>query len=247
MGLTLIIVGIILFLSGVIVLIKETNTENVAKPTATKDNQEKYVNTAHSPSTTQITSTNQQINKNLDLLSGSRQQLEKSTAPITKNNDNKSPKEKGNDFEELIADIIRYNGLRIKQWNQGTVTKNGTIGENALNPDFFVEQSTDKKPIEYWIECKWRASLYADKFSLERYQYDRYRKIQRESKRKIILAIGIGNEPSDPKEMFFVPLDSISDGEISKDEMKHFFLSNPKAHLSKRMQNWFFNEVFKRK
>lgn len=157
----------------------------------------------------------------------------------------KTSKEKGNDFEAFIADVLNANSIKLKQWNQGTVSGSGVIADNALNPDFFVEQPDGQKTLEYWVECKWRAKLDNDAFSIDGKQYDRYRKIQRESKRKIIVAVGLGGSPDKPKETFFIPLDSIKDGKILLDDMRHFFLSQPQKHFAGRMNKWFHNEVFK--
>lgn len=50
------------------------------------------------------------------------------------------PKQKGNLFEGHVADILKANGIRLKQWNQGTTSPEGAFAENELNPDFFVSQ-----------------------------------------------------------------------------------------------------------
>ncbi len=37
--------------------------------------------------------------------------------------------------------ILKANGIRLKQWNQGTTSPEGAFAENELNPDFFVSQN----------------------------------------------------------------------------------------------------------
>ena len=155
-----------------------------------------------------------------------------------------SAKEKGNDFEAFFADVLKQNGIHIKTWNQGSVSPGGAIADNALDPDFFVEQKAGNMALEYWIECKWRADVEGS-FSLPQKQFDRYRDKQRTSKRKVILFIGVGGEPSAPAATYAVPLDSIVNGSISRQNMKQFYMSDPVSQFGPRVKNWFFNEVFK--
>lgn len=156
-----------------------------------------------------------------------------------------SSKEKGNDFEAFFADVLKQNGIHIRTWNQGSVSPGGAIADNALDPDFFVEQKAGSMTLEYWIECKWRSDV-GDSFSLSQKQLDRYREKQRTSKRKVILFIGVGGEPSAPAATYAIPLDSIVNGSISRQDMKQFYMSAPASQFDNRMKNWFFNEVFKK-
>lgn len=157
-----------------------------------------------------------------------------------------SAKEKGNDFEEVLANMFRKNKIRILEWNQGTVTKAGAMGENALRPDFFLSQEINGKPVQYWVEAKYRSKI-GEFFFLQDYQFERYKKHQRESKRKIIIAIGVGGIPSSPHSFYFVPLDILEDGKVSREVMKTYYLSNPVRDFPGRMERWFLNEVFKKK
>lgn len=170
---------------------------------------------------------------------------EVNTQPSPANIQPKTAKAKGNDFEAFIADMLKDNGISIETWNQGTVTQSGTIARNALDPDFFVSQPTDSRPLQYWVEAKWRADVNGS-FSIDSEQFERYRSKQRQSKRKIIIALGVGGTPSDPKATYFIPLDSIISGTISREDMKQFYLSKPSRDFANRMNRWFFNEVFKK-
>lgn len=158
----------------------------------------------------------------------------------------KSAKQKGNDFEGYIADIITQNGITVKKWNQGAVSPQGNMADDAKDPDFFVSQPHDTTGLEYWIEAKWRKSC-GEVFALKQEQFARYKAKQRESKRKIIVAIGVGGSPDKPKSVYFVPLDSMPDGKISVGQMRHYFLSNPGRDFKNRMERWFRNEVFNKK
>ncbi len=42
------------------------------------------------------------------------------------------PKQKGNLFEGHVADILKANGIRLKQWNQGTTSPEGALRKMSL-------------------------------------------------------------------------------------------------------------------
>lgn len=180
--------------------------------------------------------------------SGSDNATESSVNSSSESSDSSqlTAKEKGNAFEAYVADRLKRFGFKIKQWNQGTVTSAGAMGENALNPDFFVEQPYGNNSIEYWLECKWRKDI-TGAFTFHDSQINRYRKIQRESKRKVFIFFGVGGQPSDPGSVYIVPLDSINGSSITRDEMKPFYYSHLASQLVPRMSRYFKEEVFKRK
>ena len=209
MGITLLIVGVIVAISGIVLICCNRNKTSEESKEATVQVQEV-----------------QEVQKPAE--------------------SKKTNKEKGNDFEGYIADVLAENGITIKEWNQGAISSGGNMAGNALNPDFFVSQPSEPTPLEYWVESKWRKDC-PETFAIKETQFDRYRQIQRESKRKIIIAVGIGGSPSAPKSVYFVPLDSLKEGKISVDEMRHFYLSNPGRDFRGRMQRWFRNEVFNKK
>ena len=114
-------------------------------------------------------------------------------------------KRKGNEFEDFVADILKANSLTIKEWNKGTVTDNGAFGENALDPDMLVIDRQTKINLEYWLECKFRSSIPSGGFELKDYQMNRYADRQRDSKRKVLVALGLGGSPGNPERFFYHP------------------------------------------
>ncbi len=157
-------------------------------------------------------------------------------------------KQKGNLFEGHVADILKANGIRLKQWNQGTTSPEGAFAGNELNPDFFVSQKSDRGQLDYWIECKYRASLHREGFRLEDYQLSRYESIQRSSKRKIVVALGVGGAPDSPEKFYLIPLDTLSRFKrVGHKFLPHYIIENPRQNLRNHMHDWFYNDVFKKK
>lgn len=169
----------------------------------------------------------------------------KESVEIVQKEPERSAKEKGNDFEDFMAEIFVGSGIRMKEWNKGSATSSGAIADNALNPDFFLELTTDKKPIEFWVECKYRSDL-SKGITLPDYQIKRYRAKQRESRRKIFLAIATDGAPSAPESLYIVPLDSFKNEGMNREDLKSFYMSEPQKNFRGRIYNYFMNKVFKK-
>lgn len=156
-------------------------------------------------------------------------------------------KQKGNDFEDYVANVLNANSLTIKDWNKGTVTEDGAFGENALNPDMFVVDKETKIGLEYWMECKYRSYLTYEGFKLEDSQLDRYKAKQKETKRKVLIALGVGRSASAPERFFIIPLDSlIRYKHIPEKYIVKYKVEDPKWRLKEYIRNYFFEEVFKK-
>lgn len=236
MGIALIVVGIVAIITGAILVAKGNGKgkEDVVVSMATKEAPSHELR--EEP---KVNQPQQQVSQPAAI------EAEKPTGEAVKQEEPKGAKEKGNDFEGFMADVLKANGIKITEWNQGTTSPGGAYGENCKNPDFKVEQPTSGNSIVYWVECKWRKRI-GDEFSLEEYQINRYRKIQRESKRKVLIAIGVGGSPEAPQSFYVVPLDSMGDTSITKEAMRKHYMSDPKKFFAPRIEKWFMSEVFRK-
>ena len=161
--------------------------------------------------------------------------------------DTVTPKQKGNDFENWMADILKASHFRLLEWNQGTTSPEGAYAKNELNPDFLVLQNAGDSDLCYWIECKYRSSLSRKGFYLKDYQLDRYRKIQKKTKCKIVIALGVGGRPDYPDKFYIIPLDTIvAFKRIGHKYLPNYSLDNPRTNFAGHMSSWFFNEVFQK-
>lgn len=162
--------------------------------------------------------------------------------PVEKHSDLKAI---GNDFEGYVADILKSSGLKIKEWNQGSTSPGGAYGENELKPDFLISHNFGKFDVVYWVECKFRSYIPSKGFELKKYQVDRYKSIQAESKRKVVIALGVGGEASNPSEFYLVPLDSlIRYKHIPAKYLIDYKLENPTSSFAKHIKDWFKIDVF---
>ena len=99
-----------------------------------------------------------------------------------------------------------------------------------------------------WVECKYRSGFdRADNITVDDYQLHRYRLIQRESRRKVLVAIGIGGKPDSPQSFYLMPLDSIEGENISRAALQQFLMSAPAENFAPHVADYFRNKVFQKK
>lgn len=158
------------------------------------------------------------------------------------------PKQKGNSFEGFVADILKSSSCRLLEWNQGTTSPSGAYGENELNPDFKVLQSARGSHLKYWLECKYRSDLSSEGFRLDNSQLSRYSGIQSDSHLKVIVALGVGGRPEKPLSVYLIPLDTIMRFKrIGHKFLPNYRLEDPETNFSRHMEEYFFEDVFKKK
>lgn len=245
MGTILIIIGAVLMAAGVLVNVtskRQESTPPEAAPLVTNEANFEFSNSPAKPEVDAVGSSEPR---------GASDPQKPSEEKIEVVGDSPAEpdyKKIGNDFEGYVADILKANGIRLKQWNQGSTSPEGAYAENELNPDFLVAHKEGQNPLEYWVECKYRSNLPNWGFSLEDYQLKRYYSIQGQSKRKIIIALGVGGSPKAPAAFYVIPLDSLYRFKrIGNKYLPNYSISDPRNNFKKHLSDWFYNEVFKTK
>lgn len=157
--------------------------------------------------------------------------------------------EKGKLFEDYIAncfnDSDKFNLIRE---NQSTMSNDTIATTSNRNPDFKITQRfSDDFYVTYWVECTYRTKPSNVEVELKDYQLQRYRRVQRDTHFKVMLAIGTGGTPNVPDEVFVIPLDSVNNNIILLEPLQSFRLSNPTTDFSNYMKSYFSNHVFKKK
>lgn len=153
-------------------------------------------------------------------------------------------KTKGNNFEAYIADELKESGCRLIEWNQGTTTPNGNYAENEFKPDFLIGQKARGLDLAYWVECKYKSKLSKQGFMLEKPQFERYAETQHESRKKILIVLGVGGQSDKPDQIYVIPLDTIKEYKrVGLKYIDHYKTDN----LTESIEDWFFEEVFQKK
>lgn len=243
LNIILILVGSIVLIAGIILTFVGNNSRSASEEVVSVSNSDSALPLgdigAHTPSN------NQQNTQNLHTTPTSSSS--QPSATDSKKSQSQDAKEKGNNFEDFIANTLKANSIRIKEWNKGAVTDEGAFADNALNPDFFLLDAEGKVNLEYWLECKYRSSIPGRGFELNDYQITRYQQIQKDSKRKILICLGVAGEPSAPSKIYIIPLDTlIRYKHMPEKYLSSYEIPNPRVSLKKHIRDYFYQQVFKK-
>ena len=153
-------------------------------------------------------------------------------------------KAKGNGFEDFVVNMLADWRLSLLNRTRDDASSGGVIPQSSKNPDLHVSQKRGKGTIDYYIECKYRSKWHDGKVQFEKWQIERYHKFQRQEKRKVIIALGVGGSPSAPTTFMLVPLDSVKNDEIRKIDTQYVVQPNSSALIE--YMNSYFTTVFKK-
>lgn len=225
MGYILIVIGIVAIVGGIVILTRRDASEAVptydmsSKPAA---------------STTQT----------YEVESVSPAPVATSEAPVSEAAPASEPtaKEKGDAFENFVVNLLADHRLTLLDRTQDAVSSAGVVAESCKNPDLHVQQKRGKSDIDYYLECKYRSHWTDDAVTFEDWQIDRYRKFQRDNRRKVIIALGVGGTADAPATFRLVPLDSIRGNAIRKIDTKFAVDQTPSA-LVEYMERLFFKGI----
>ena len=153
-----------------------------------------------------------------------------------------SSKAKGNSFEDFVVNLLADWRLTLLDRTQDAVSSAGVVAESSKNPDLHISQKRGNGTIDYYIECKYRSKWQNGEVQFEKWQIDRYHKFQRQEKRKVIIALGVGGTPSSPQTFMLVPLDSLKNNAIRKIDTQYVVQPNSSALIE--YMNSYFTTVF---
>ncbi|MCL7411107.1 MAG: hypothetical protein M8350_04765 [Methanosarcinaceae archaeon] len=123
----------------------------------------------------------------------------------------KRPEIKGSRFEKFISEEIFIDKLfDLVEMTRDFDSNSERFEERSMNPDFrFRDKRTGE---EFWIEAKYRIGLFRNKngqFVCEickSWQLDRYKEVEKSSKKKVYICLGIGEDPRFPETIHLIPV-----------------------------------------
>lgn len=112
----------------------------------------------------------------------------------------------GLDFEKFIVQKFNPQYFKIKNWASDKYVE-GVYAETNLHPDLQLELTLGKNKFPLAVECKWRSKRESEfiKFA-ENYQLERYQKFERDNGVPVFIVLGIGGKPSNPEELYVIPV-----------------------------------------
>lgn len=149
---------------------------------------------------------------------------------------------KGDAFEDFVVNLLADWRLKLLDRTQDAVSSAGVVAQSCKNPDLHVQQKRGNGEIDYYLECKYRSHWKNGAVTFDDWQINRYRKFQRDTHRKVLIALGVGGTPSSPASLMLVPLDSIRDNTIR--HISTEFAVAPSSSALVEYMNHYFTNVF---
>jgi hypothetical protein len=128
----------------------------------------------------------------------------------------------GYDFEKYVVQKFDQKYFEITQW-AGDKFVEGRFAETTQQPDIQLVLRSAGKRYPLAVECKWRSNpksefvRFADDEQLARYQ-----KFGKTNNTPTFIVLGIGGKPSDPAEVFVIPIDRFNKPLQHLDNLKDY-------------------------
>jgi len=142
---------------------------------------------------------------------------------------------KGHEFESYVADLfaLKKDYFSIVQWNTDHSDKRqGIRVESDSTPDMVIRYKP--KDEVFAVECKWRATPYYNNQNRARvvkwaepYQIQKYQKFSKDQSIPVYIVIGLGGKPSNPEDMFCLPLSAAKYPELFYSVLEKFKRASP--------------------
>ena len=132
---------------------------------------------------------------------------------------------KGREFEDFVLELFDIENTKtfsLIEW-RGDKTSGTISPQNNHYPDFVIDYSDKPSAYRFAIECKWRnykPRKTTDIFSNE--QIENYRSFSKSKNIPVFIVFGIGGQPSQPEELYIIPLARISDIIDNKSNLREF-------------------------
>ena len=269
MGITLIVVGVLLAIIGVVVVSGGKNAaekipgETVVSVTEIRAKRQ----TANSPfksyGYTALSGNNKDVAKNIQCSSTPTEtssmkneesnKILESLKPVTEptpqdksqktDGKAKTSKERGDEFEDFTVNLLADWRMKLLRRTQDKMSSGGVVAESCKEPDLHIEQKRGNSKVDYHLECKYRSRWTDNTVTFEDWQIKRYREFQKAHKRKVLIALGVGGTPGKPQTFMIVPIDSIKDNAIRKVDVSKYAVSPTSDGLAEYIDHY-FDEVF---
>jgi hypothetical protein len=145
---------------------------------------------------------------------------------------------KGDEFELFLRKkIYRYPDYELVMKTHSYGGNKGDFIEMTKYPDYLFR---DKSGKEFYVEAKYRESLFKDKLDwCKPYQLKRYKEIGID--KEIFIAIGLGGRPKYPKRLFIVPLEKINFHSLYEREYVPYERVIPKRGIFDQFKDYLYN------
>jgi hypothetical protein len=129
---------------------------------------------------------------------------------------------KGRAFEEFIVDKFPKDRFNLVEWRSDKML-NGRFPEASKWPDLQLELKLQSEKHPFAVECKWRNDFWKGIIEWARdAQISSYQEFQVSKEMPVFIALGVGGSPSDPRDLFIIPLSHLYQSILTQDWLKKY-------------------------
>jgi hypothetical protein len=134
---------------------------------------------------------------------------------------------KGRAFEEFILDRFPKDRFNLVEWRSEEIHDDGRRttddGKKKTWPDLQLELKLQSGKYPFAVECKWRNDFWKGIIEWARdAQISSYQEFQTSKEMPVFIALGVGGTPSDPRDLFIIPLSHLYQSILTQDWLKKY-------------------------
>jgi hypothetical protein len=156
--------------------------------------------------------------------------------PYPKTNDkrleqrNQNFLQKGTEFETYVVRRFDPEYFTLIEWRSDkSVDDIFPLMSKFPDLEFYFESNSESK--YFAIECKWRETFTKERIYLDGFQVENYRHYQSVTGNLTFVVLGVGNIPSNPNQVYTIPLDEIETDVLHEFEIDIYRRDNPKDNF----------------
>lgn len=210
MGYLFIVAGLVLLVSGIIMVVKPTPSTVVIYK---EPNPEKHLSVK-----TQTASPLPEKSEVIREVKVASAHTEQTAKPAEAKNETDENKAKGDAFEKFVVKKFNPQYFTLQEWRSDKYV-DGTYAVSNHYPDLEVHFELKSKGIKdvFAVECKWRRNYFKDGIEWANdYQIANYKKYAAKLNIPVFVVIGVGGEPEQPEDLYIVPLNKLQSNTVSR-------------------------------
>lgn len=227
-SIALIIGGVLLIIFGVVILLKKSSNQidNLVYPSSGKQEINHIKLDSASLKTDIVRSTlvenNSPVQQNMNEHVSETAIIQKERLEVLTSESSNDSKKKGYDFEKFVVKKFTKEYFKLMEWTSDKYT-DGIYAENAKQPDLVYEFTLGDNSHNFAVECKWRKTFYNNEVEIATtQQIKNYKAFEKKRGVPVFVTLGIGGEPSSPKQLYIIPLNKIFSDKVDQSFLKEF-------------------------
>jgi hypothetical protein len=137
--------------------------------------------------------------------------------------------DKGPAFEEFILHKFPKDTFNLVEWKREKIQDDGLLRDpdsyrdGGQRPDLQLELKGQSEKYPFAVECKWRNDFWKGIIEWARdAQISSYQEFQTSKEMPVFIALGVGGTPSDPRDLFIIPLSHLYQSILTQDWLKKY-------------------------